>query len=76
MARSRLQADEFEEFCAQNLADLDQVTLDYFATDRAREIVHAKVAALFPADEVDRFTDHFWGLIQFWRKTEADRLGA
>ena len=29
----------------------------------------------FPPPEVDRFTEHFWGLIQFWRKTEADRLG-
>ena len=23
---------------------------------------------------VERFTEHFWGLIGFWRKTDADRL--
>lgn len=73
-ARRRLQADEFEEFCATNLESLDEVTLEYFATDRARDIVRAKVATLFPPHEVDRFSDHFWGLIQFWRTTEADRL--
>jgi hypothetical protein len=37
--------------------------------------VRNKVATLFPDHEVDRFTEHFWGLIQFWRETEADRLG-
>jgi hypothetical protein len=29
---------------------------------------------LFPEHEVDRFTEHFWGLIEFWRTTETDRL--
>ena len=24
--------------------------------------------------EIDTFTDHFFGLVQFWRKTEAERL--
>jgi hypothetical protein len=30
---------------------------------------------MFPEHEVERFTEHFWGMIQFWRKTEADRMG-
>jgi hypothetical protein len=30
---------------------------------------------MFPSHEVERFTEHFWGLIQFWRKTESDRIG-
>ncbi len=34
-----------------------------------------KVEALYPSHEVEEFTEHFWGLIQFWRRTEADRLG-
>ncbi len=75
IARRRLELDRFEEFCADQLADLDEVAIEYFATERAREIVRRKVAVLFPADEVERFTDHFWGLIQFWRSTDADRMG-
>ncbi len=35
-----------------------------------------KVEALFPAHEVERFTEHFWGLIQLWREKEAGRLAA
>jgi len=74
IARRRYDVDAFEAFSATHLADLDEVTYDYFATDRARDTVRAKVATLFPEQEVDSFTDHFWGLIQFWRQTESDRL--
>jgi hypothetical protein len=75
LGRERFEADRFEEFAATQLADLDEVAWEYFATDAARSAVHAKVATMFPAHEVEEFTDHFWGLIQFWRKTERDRLG-
>ncbi|MCP3977600.1 MAG: hypothetical protein GY720_24205 [bacterium] len=75
IARNRLDTDSFEDFCATHLSDLDEITLEYFATDKARQIVRDKVATLFPPQEVDGFTDHFWGLIEFWRKTEADNLG-
>ncbi len=74
IARRRLESDRFDEFCAAHLGDLDELTLEYFGTDRARDTVHAKVARMFPEHEVERFTDHFWGLIQFWRQTESDRL--
>jgi hypothetical protein len=51
------------------------VALEYFGTERFRSVVREKVTAVFPAHEVDRFTEHFYGLVGFWRKTEADRLG-
>ena len=51
-----------------------EVAWEFFGTQQAKGFVHAKVAALFPEHEVEKFTDHFWGLIQFWRKTEADRM--
>ncbi len=75
IAAERYETERFEEFCNRHLGALDEVTWHYFATDRAKEAVRRKVAVLFPADEVERFTEHFWGLIQFWRKTERDRLG-
>ena len=75
IARERLSAGEFEEFCAKHLRHLDEVSWEFFGTDTAKEAVRGKVAALFPAHEIEEFTEHFWGMIQFWRKTEADRLG-
>lgn len=74
IARERLDADRFAEFCAEHLGQLDEIALDFFGSERAREAVRLKVEALFPAHEVERFTAHFWGLIQFWCKTETDRL--
>jgi hypothetical protein len=76
IARERFDADRFEEFCARHLPHLDEVALEFFGSETAREAVRGKVAALFPAHEVEAFTEHFWGLIQFWRRTEAERLGS
>jgi hypothetical protein len=75
IARERLESDRFEEFCDEHLGHFDELAYDFFGTDAARDAVRQKVEALFPAHEHDQFTDHFWGLIQFWRKTEADRIG-
>ncbi len=74
IAAERFEADRFEDFCAQHLARLDEVAWEFFGSEKAKEAVRSKVAALFPPHEIEEFTDHFWGLIQFWRKTEADRL--
>lgn len=74
IAHQRFETDRFVEFCDKHLAHIDEVVWEFFGTPKAKEIVRAKVAALFPAHEVDQFTDHFYGLIQFWRKTEVDRM--
>jgi len=73
IARKRLEADRFEQFCADHLGHLDQVAREFFGSDRAREAVRLKVQALFPEHEVDEFTERFWGSIQRWREEE---LGA
>jgi hypothetical protein len=74
IARARFEADRFEEFCARHLANLDEVTWEFFGGGAAKDAVRRKVQVMFPAHEVEQFTEHFWGLIQFWRKTESDRL--
>lgn len=74
IARDRMEYDRFKEFCHTHLPHLDEVVWEFFGTQQAKDLVRAKVAALYPAHEVDQFTDHFFGLIQFWRKTEGDRL--
>jgi hypothetical protein len=71
IARERFQSDEFESFCATHLAHLDQVVWEFFASDVARDAVQQKVASLFPAHEIDEFTELFWGRIQRWRAETA-----
>ncbi|HYM80522.1 MAG TPA: hypothetical protein VEY91_03805 [Candidatus Limnocylindria bacterium] len=71
VARKRLDAERFEAFCAKHLPHLDEVVGEFFATDTARDAVRVKVAALFPAHEVDAFTELFWSRIQKWRDDSA-----
>jgi hypothetical protein len=67
IARERFGAAQFEEFCATHLPHLDEVVWEFFATPQAKEAVRKKVAALFPAHEVEMFTELFWKRIGAWR---------
>jgi hypothetical protein len=71
IARKRLDRDRFEEFCGKHLKHLDEVAYEFFAAPAAREAVRLKVAALFPAHEVEEFTERFWQAIQEWRADEG-----
>ena len=70
LARTRLQADEFDEFCDTNLGNLDDVLHEFFGSDMARDAVRQKVVAMYPEHEVDEFTDLFWERIQNWRNDQ------
>ncbi|MCH9681789.1 MAG: hypothetical protein K0V04_10175 [Deltaproteobacteria bacterium] len=74
VGRERMEVDRFTEFCHEHLSHLNEVVWEFFGTPQAKGYVLAKVESLFPAHEVERFTEHFWGLIQFWRKTESERM--
>ncbi len=68
LARAYFETDRFTEFCATHLGHLDAVASEFFGSSVAREAVRAKVQALFPAHEVDEFTELFFGRIQEWRR--------
>ncbi len=67
IADERFETARFEEFCDKHLSHLDEVTYEFFGTQEARDAVRVKVAALFPAHEVEPFTELFWKRIQAWR---------
>jgi hypothetical protein len=71
IARQRLEADRFAEFCAEHLSHLDAVADEFFASPECREAVRLKVEALYPAHEVEPFTDLFVGRIQRWRAEQS-----
>ncbi len=72
IANQRFETDKFREFCDQHLGHLDEVLWEYFGSEHAKAAVRAKVESLFPKHEHEQFTEHFWGLIQFWRKTQKE----
>ncbi|MBL8921280.1 MAG: hypothetical protein JNJ54_20645 [Myxococcaceae bacterium] len=67
LADERFETAKFDEFCATHLKHLDAEASEFFATSEAKEAVRQKVAALFPAHEVEQFTELFWKRIQAWR---------
>ena len=50
------------------------LTTDDVQPGVAKLVGTLQVEAMFPAHEVEKFTEHYWGLIGFWRRTEEDRL--
>jgi hypothetical protein len=71
VAHERFEPDRIEEFGDTHHGDHDEVAWEFFGTERAREAIRGKVAALVPAHEHDQFTDHFWTKIQEWRDADA-----
>ena len=71
IARQRLAAAEFEDFCGRHLAHLDAVAAEFFASSTARDAVRKKVAALYPPHEVEQFTELFVGRIRRWTELEG-----
>ena len=68
LARAHFECDRFQEFCHTHLKHLDAVALEFFGSSAARDAVRAKVVALYPAHEVEQFTELFVGRIQEWRR--------
>jgi hypothetical protein len=63
--------EEFETFCDRHLFHLDDVANEFFGSTEAKDAVRQKTAALFPAHEVEKFTELFWQRIQDWRAVDA-----
>ncbi len=76
ITRERMETERFKAFCETHLTHLDEVAWEFFGDPLAKGIIRDKVSAMYPQHEIEPFTEHFWGLIQFWRKTERDRLKA
>ncbi len=67
IAHSRFETDRFLEFCEDHLGHLDEVAWEFFGSEAAKDAVREKVGALFPAHEIEEFTELFWRRIQRWR---------
>lgn len=70
LAKERLEAARFLEFCDRSLGHLDELADAFFAGEVARDAVRQKVTALYPAHEVDEFTDLFFERLQAARADE------
>jgi hypothetical protein len=70
MADEYFQAAEYAEFCAEHLADLDDVVLEYFESPEFDSLLVDTVRSTFPAHEHDKFVPHYRGLLGAWAKDQ------
>jgi hypothetical protein len=71
IAHERFDTERFRDFCRTELGHLDELAYDFFGRETLRDAIHQKVEALFPAHEIDDFTQLFWDCIQTWREQEG-----
>ena len=64
IARERLQADQFAEFCQKHMGPLEAAARAWFRSDRCKDAIRKKVANIYPAHEVDDFSTRFFGIVQ------------
>lgn len=73
IAHERFETERFRDFCREHLGHLDELAYDFFGSEVLRDAIRQKVTALFPAHEIDEFTELFWSRVQLWREQEGAR---
>ncbi|MBT8098861.1 MAG: hypothetical protein KJO82_03885 [Gammaproteobacteria bacterium] len=72
LALQRFDAEAFYDFCDEHLSHLDEVAVEFFGSETVRDAIRQKVKALYPAHELDEYTELFWDRIQDWRRLNSD----
>jgi hypothetical protein len=66
LADAYFQVDEYEEFCASSLPQLDEVLLEYVSGPEFDDLLVRTVVATFPPHEHEHFGAHYRGLLGSW----------
>ena len=64
IARERLSADQFTEFCTKHMGPVEEAARKWFRSDRCRDAIRKKVTNMYPAHEVDEFSTRFFAIVQ------------
>jgi hypothetical protein len=67
--------DHYQEFCVEELPDLDDRVLDWVTGADFERLLWDTVRSTYPPHEHDQFIAHFRGLVALWSDDEATRLG-
>jgi hypothetical protein len=66
LADQYFETDRYREFCADNLAELDDIVLEYIQEPSFDQLLVDTVRATYPAHEHEQFIGHFRGLVRMW----------
>jgi hypothetical protein len=70
LADEYFQVEEYEQFCAECLAGLDEATLDYVESPEFDRLLVDTVTNTFPPHEHEQFVAHFRGLLGTWARDQ------
>jgi hypothetical protein len=73
LADSYFAVDEYQQFCADQLPDLDQRVLEWATGPEFDRLLVDTVQTTYPVHEHERFIAHFRGLTSLWMRDEAAR---
>jgi hypothetical protein len=66
LADEYFEVDRYQDFCASRLGHLDEMLLDWVASDDFDGLLIDTVRTTYPAHEHERFAAHFRGLVGQW----------
>jgi hypothetical protein len=59
-------ADRYHDFCASRLGHLDEIVLEWVASEEFDQVLVETVTSTYPAHEQEQFLAHFRGLVGQW----------
>jgi len=66
LADEYFETARYEEFVAESLARLDELTVDYFESREFDDLLVQIVRSTFPEHEQEHFVEHYRGLVGAW----------
>ena len=65
---SYFQVEEYNDFCARNLAHVDEVAYEWFTSQEFDDLLVETVVSTFPQHEHEHFVAHYRGLLGAWAR--------
>ena len=66
LADEYFEIQKYEEFCAEHLANVDEIVYDWVSSAEFQSLLRETVRAAYPVHEHEKFLGHFGGLIDAW----------
>jgi hypothetical protein len=65
------ETERYNDFCASSLPHIDEVVLDWVASEEFDGLIVETVRTTYPAHEHERFLGHFRGLVGQWIREQG-----
>ena|SRR5438552_737157 len=71
LADDYFQVEAYQEFCARELAHVDELAHEWFTSGEFDDLLVQTVTSTFPEHEHEKFVAHYRGLLELWARDRA-----